>query len=332
MKNTKHTEMNDSSIEQDNQENLSQSKRKILTSIGVTSGVVGASALVPSTWVKPAVNSVIVPAHAQMTGDMMTSTTPDPDMMTSTTPEPAPMPAIVLSTMAITLTEGADIEVGDDRRTATYTVSLSTMLAGDDEDVVVNLSAPENESNISITSDGTTTITPLTFTVEDQMAKDVVVTALEISPATADNDGGDEITIIHTADDYTLDRAFVTVTVVDEDIFQGTLANPTIKNGADLLTAAEANALDRDNLEPGELLVNWVHTNGDATSRYVVQVQETDNPVPMVEGTYGNGVMTSGILSLKKGTEYEVTVIAYFANETFISSNFTKSTTDDPAS
>ena len=67
MKNTKHTEMNDSSIEQDNQETLSQSKRKILTSIGVTSGVVGASALVPSTWVKPAVNSVILPAHAQMT-------------------------------------------------------------------------------------------------------------------------------------------------------------------------------------------------------------------------------------------------------------------------
>ena len=67
MKNTKHTEMNDSSIEQENQETLSQSKRKILTSIGVTSGVVGASALVPSTWVKPAVNSVILPAHAQST-------------------------------------------------------------------------------------------------------------------------------------------------------------------------------------------------------------------------------------------------------------------------
>ena len=74
MKNTKHTEMNDSSIEQENQENLSQSKRKILTSIGVTSGVVGASALVPSTWVKPAVNSVILPAHAQSTPDMMMTT------------------------------------------------------------------------------------------------------------------------------------------------------------------------------------------------------------------------------------------------------------------
>ena len=79
MKNTKHTEMNDSSIEQDNQENLSQSKRKILTSIGVTSGVVGASALVPSTWVKPAVNSVILPAHAQATPDMMTTPGMDGD-------------------------------------------------------------------------------------------------------------------------------------------------------------------------------------------------------------------------------------------------------------
>ena len=80
MKNTKHTEMNDSSIEQENQENLSQSKRKILTSIGVTSGVVGASALVPSTWVKPAVNSVILPAHAQATDMMMTTPGMDGDM------------------------------------------------------------------------------------------------------------------------------------------------------------------------------------------------------------------------------------------------------------
>ena len=86
MKNTKHTEKNDSSIEQDNQENLSQSKRKILTSIGVTSGVVGASALVPSTWVKPAVNSVILPAHAQSTPAVTTmapdATTMAPDATT----------------------------------------------------------------------------------------------------------------------------------------------------------------------------------------------------------------------------------------------------------
>ena len=109
MKNTKHTEMNDSSIEQDNQENLSQSKRKILTSIGVTSGVVGASALVPSTWVKPAVNSVILPAHAQSTPAMMTTaapamttaapamTTEAPDMTTEApamTTEAPPAPAM----------------------------------------------------------------------------------------------------------------------------------------------------------------------------------------------------------------------------------------------
>ena len=57
MKNTKHTKMNDSSSDQ---EVTSQSKRKILTSIGVTSGVLGAGAL-SQHWVKPVVNSVVLP-------------------------------------------------------------------------------------------------------------------------------------------------------------------------------------------------------------------------------------------------------------------------------
>ena len=93
MKNTKHTEKNDSSIEQDNQETLSQSKRKILTSIGVTSGVVGASALVPSTWVKPAVNSVILPAHAQSTPPVSTTTIVDgPPTTTMMPPTTTMMP------------------------------------------------------------------------------------------------------------------------------------------------------------------------------------------------------------------------------------------------
>ncbi len=87
MKNTKHTEMNDSSIEQ---EKLSQSKRKILTSIGVTSTVVGASALVPSTWVKPAVNSIIIPAHAQSSPSTTAapSTTPVATTPAATTAAP----------------------------------------------------------------------------------------------------------------------------------------------------------------------------------------------------------------------------------------------------
>ena len=102
MKNTKHTEMNDSSIEQDNQENLSQSKRKILTSIGVTSGVVGASALVPSTWVKPAVNSVILPAHAQQTppmnGTTLTPTTTPMGMGPTTMMPTTMMPTTMMPT------------------------------------------------------------------------------------------------------------------------------------------------------------------------------------------------------------------------------------------
>ena len=53
MKNTKHTENLDNSTPQ---EITSQSKRKILTSIGVSSGIIGASAL-SQQWTKPIVNS-----------------------------------------------------------------------------------------------------------------------------------------------------------------------------------------------------------------------------------------------------------------------------------
>ena len=78
MKNTKHTENLDNSTPQ---EITSQSKRKILTSIGVSSGILGASAL-SQQWTKPIVNSIILPAHAQSTPMMTTmmmgdmSTTP----------------------------------------------------------------------------------------------------------------------------------------------------------------------------------------------------------------------------------------------------------------
>ena len=63
MKNTKHTENLDNSTPQ---EITSQSKRKILTSIGVSSGIIGASAL-SQQWTKPIVNSIILPAHAHTT-------------------------------------------------------------------------------------------------------------------------------------------------------------------------------------------------------------------------------------------------------------------------
>ena len=70
MKNTKHTE----DLSNQNPEISSPSKRKVLASIGVSSGVLGASAL-SGQWAKPVVNSVILPAHAQATGtgDMTTA-------------------------------------------------------------------------------------------------------------------------------------------------------------------------------------------------------------------------------------------------------------------
>ena len=108
MKNTKHTENLDNSTPQ---EITSQSKRKILTSIGVSSGILGASAL-SQQWTKPIVNSIILPAHAQTTGMMGTDApgtdapgtdapgTDAPTTAAPTTDAPAPKAAIVLSPMA----------------------------------------------------------------------------------------------------------------------------------------------------------------------------------------------------------------------------------------
>lgn len=100
MKNDKHSEMNDSSNEQ---EITSQSKRKILASIGITSGVIGASTL-SHNWVKPVVDSVVLPAHAQTTGAMATPTTAAPAATTTTT-----APAATTTTTA---PSGTDCYVG----------------------------------------------------------------------------------------------------------------------------------------------------------------------------------------------------------------------------
>ncbi len=59
----------------DDQQGPSLSKRKIITSLGLTSGVLGAAALPPG-WIKPVVNSVLLPAHAQTSDTVNTSTSP----------------------------------------------------------------------------------------------------------------------------------------------------------------------------------------------------------------------------------------------------------------
>ena len=205
MKNTKHTKMNDSSIEQDNQENLSQSKRKILTSIGVTSGVVGASALVPSTWVKPAVNSVILPAHAQSTPPIPPPTTPmettppyvngqtttmmptTTTMMPTTTTTEAPAMAAILV---------APDEIGVVMRPAapddfsqTFQVSLNTM--------------PTAPVTVTATSDssGTTVIgVPVVFTTSDwNVPKLIAYTDDTAEPANMAAESSDPFTVTFTA-------------------------------------------------------------------------------------------------------------------------------------
>ena len=74
----------------DHQEPGSLSKRRIIASIGLTSGVLGATAL-SQNWVKPAVSSVILPAHAQTTG--ATATQPPATQPPATQPPATQPPA-----------------------------------------------------------------------------------------------------------------------------------------------------------------------------------------------------------------------------------------------
>ncbi len=112
MKNTKHNEFLD---QNSSNPEISSSKRKILTSLGVSSGILGASAL-SQHWVKPVVNSVILPAHAQ--------TTPG-ETTTTTTAAPAPMPMIVLSPMALGVINAS----GEDATSRTHLVAVRLSMA-----------------------------------------------------------------------------------------------------------------------------------------------------------------------------------------------------------
>ena len=174
MKNTKHTENLDNSTPQ---EITSQSKRKILTSIGVSSGILGASAL-SQQWTKPIVNSIILPAHAQSTPMMttmmmttmgMSTTKPamdDMDMTTMmpTTATPAPVAGIVLSPMALGV-----IDLSGDDTTRKIAVRLAT----------------EPRGVVSVTAPGTTGLNDFTTTnwEQDQVATVVMPTVTRASMA-----------------------------------------------------------------------------------------------------------------------------------------------------
>ena len=142
MKNTKHTENLDNSTPQ---EITSQSKRKILTSIGVSSGIIGASAL-SHQWTKPIVNSIILPAHAQST-PMMTTMAPG---MTTMAPEMTTMaPAPTSRIMVVAGQTGNTI--GDDS-TAEFHISLTEQPLND---VMVTVSADPPAGRIETIAGGT---------------------------------------------------------------------------------------------------------------------------------------------------------------------------------
>ena len=304
MKNTKHTEMNDSSIEQDKQENLSQSKRKILTSIGVTSGVVGATALVPSTWVKPAVNSIILPAHAESTPPAGGG-----DTTTTTTEAPAPVAGIVLSETEITLQEGAETATPD---TATYMVSLATMPEA--EVTVTVTQSAANDGQGGVTNSVTTGNGMLTFDMDTwDTPQEVTVTAgNEDEPATVGNAGGETIEIYHTSIGYADRIETVTVTVVDGDLFTPDVGEVELKT-ADL-SIDEAALYGKTALEEGEMLVNWAHEKGARVTVYLVDIREGAGRYMRVD-SYAGDIRTTGILTLKAATVYTVRVTAVFEGD-----------------
>ena len=51
-------------------------RRKLLKTVTGAGGIVAIGITMPETWVKPAVDSILLPAHAQMTNNGMTQIDP----------------------------------------------------------------------------------------------------------------------------------------------------------------------------------------------------------------------------------------------------------------
>jgi hypothetical protein len=60
-----------------------RARRRLLQLLAV-GGVVGAGSLLPREWVKPVVNQVVLPAHAQLTNGVIM----EPDDTTDAAPQP----------------------------------------------------------------------------------------------------------------------------------------------------------------------------------------------------------------------------------------------------
>ena len=329
MKNTKHTENLDNSTPQ---EITSQSKRKILTSIGVSSGILGASAL-SQQWTKPIVNSIILPAHAQSTPMMttmmmttmgMSTTKPAMDDMDMTTmmPEPA-TPSIILSKSVITLQEGGDATAA--QMMETYTVRLGSM---PEAEVTVTMAGQEAASDGAVTIDEQS----LTFTKENYMTpQEVKVSVTNEADVSAGTAGDKTIRIIHSAFSYAPMVAVLTVTVVDQDVFKPALAALTV-TGDNNLDVAQAVALSKAELGEGELAVFWTHDEKAETTGYEVQLQEGSGPRFVMVGTYPADARNTPVLTRKKGTAYTAKVIATYRDGSEVSADAAENETTGTAS
>lgn len=282
MKNTKHTEMNDSSIEQENQENLSQSKRKILTSIGVTSGVVGASALVPSTWVKPAVNSVILPAHAESTpAAMMTTEMPtgtgDPAATTTTDAPATDGPMVMVASLG---SDTVNVD-GDTAATKSYEVVLSHQ---PDTNVVIGvaISGAGTTNPPTVTTGATLTFTRRGATDSWDTHQNVVVTIPENYGFAADA-LTDDVTVTFKVTDASSDDAY------DGQEMTRTI---TLSNTVEVAPTMVMATRSTDFLTPGNVTVTWV---APATNAVLVGYVVTGGTMPAREGPGAEGSDLTGV-------------------------------------
>ncbi len=298
MKNTKHTENLDNSTPQ---EITSQSKRKILTSIGVSSGILGASAL-SQQWTKPIVNSIILPAHAQTTDMMGTDpmdgtdpmtdpTTPVPTTAAPTTDMPEPTIGIHVEPMAL----GVVNAWGTGGDTVTRSVAMRLNTKPTSNVTVMSAAVAGDTKSGGVAGTGPTVFTILNWDKLQQV--DIVISQSDTAPANRGAEG--ETTVKFTADGggYGDQEAEVTFTAgyYNDDHVSDVKA-----------TAGEVGS--------GEATVEWKKGSGNtramAAGYRVVTTHDSITDLPKPQTVAGMRATIMGLES--SSTPYTFTVTAIY--------------------
>lgn len=274
MKNTKLTQNLDNSKEQ--QDIQSPNKRKILASIGVTSGVIGASAL-SQQWTKPIVNSIVLPAHAEHSPGHTAAPTDAPDP--TTTMAPPPMPMIDLSTFPASKLMGNSLGV--------------VMSGGDPMTVRVALSVMPT-APVKVTLDGATNMdggATLMFDDKDYMDTQNIMITAGAAPADMEREEEAMVTLMASGGNYDDVEAELTYTVG--------------YYGADPVSEVEVDVTDRT--APGMATVTWGAPSTRAmVEEYKVTVTGVGDPKVEVSGTMAMvSDMSAGTASVVVGVLYE---------------------------